>query len=814
MSFDDLVDDHITSIVQDRADAAADMDADGGETLVGAGQYHMAPIVDDDNAGFLEFEGPGDTIRGESMPGMQDVMEDNTDYARGFNDGKNGRSRDQNASDAYQAGYRAGVARSSVQGCVGSVAMPHYLRIRGDNRGEAVQSRYIRGSSACLRGLDILGAIPQLGSPMGKKMVVNKQPVGFAVKKTPAGKPIIAQVVKPGKPLDHARSIASAKQVAQRAQSVSSKLDKAIKAGGAKQIVGHPWLTIVGVGGRRMVVPKMSASQMKKLSSDLTTAAKKLSKSADTHQTFVSKATSSQKAGLQKAKNAYNPSGTKGTQVVVGGFVLGAGSDWVDVEDDWVTLIGAELLGAGTPDPANPGNYTDGTPDTVDQLVPDSTGNMVPNPNYGAQSTSTSSTTMPGGTVTPGAASDGTPGPPNYGMGSPPSLSGGVITMSDGTSWPVAGIDFVADPFGGDPSQDAQVYSTDLGNIPAGAVYYDPSVMGPMPYQGWGSFHRFFPQKDQSDGKGNSGFQWGGGDPSIMDGVYWWYHGATAGTEYKHENAGNSLADGYSGAQDLATRENESVKQGWGPLIGNPQGWTRGLRIDRSKNAFFWYWDQAPQAAQMSGPNGLQAKLNQAILDYNTQLTAAKANYAAAIATDQLNAKQAAAMQVQQQQEDAQAQHQAEIAQMQAQAQEPALEQQQAQLALQQEQQRLAYQKQQQQFAAQQQQAEVQAYQQFLSQPMPAGAPSDGGGGAPDQGGDQGGGAAPGPFDDVQEQIPAYDPNFQDDGGGGSDQSEQPAFDDLNNPGPQDVLGHMGALDDMSKREIEAALGRRRGSGF
>jgi len=642
-----------------------------------------------------------------------------------------------------------------------------------------IRGGYQEPPTACLRGCDIVGTVPQAGSKMGAALLRQTQSTGFVRAKTPAGKPIIAQAVKKTKPLDHKQSIANAQLTAKRLTQIASKLKDAVKKGGAKKILGDDdWLDLVGAAFRRNL-PHMSPAQLTTMASKLEDTAKKLSTSADKHKTFVSKTTDAQKKGADKAKKAYGPSGKKGTPVIVGAgnrfgdewFEL-VGKDWVDlVGKDWVDLMGldwVDLVGQmmpPTPDPNNPGYYTDGTPDTVDAQVPDQTGNMVANPNYQA-----GGSTMPGSSGA-GSIAASVPGPPDYGVGSPPALSGSTITESDGSTWPQQGVDYIADPYS-DPSQDQQTYSADENNIPMGAVYYDPNVMGPLPWQGVGSFHRFYPQADNGDGKGNSGFQWGGGDPGIMDGWYWWFHGATSGTEYKHENAGNNvnLPSGapYGGAQDLMTRQKASIALGWGPLIGNPGlPQTKGLRLDASTGNFFWYWNDAPLQAQMAGTNGLQAKLNKDLLDYNTALAAGKGNYAQAVAQDQLNAKTSAQMQAQQAQEDAQAQHQIELAQAQAQAQQPGLQNQEQQQQLQLQQQLMQQQQQQQALQYQQQQAETQAYTQWLQQPaggaagagmpMMPGMPADGGGmdqgygGGMDQGGDQGG-----PFDDVQNQMPQY----------------------------------------------------------
>lgn len=234
----------------------------------------------------------------------------------------------------------------------------------------------------------------------------------------------------------------------------------------------------------------------------------------------------------------------------------------------------------------------------------------------------------------------------------------------------VAGQDYFPDPH---PAGDDDTVYSFAGDLPAGAIVYDPNEK-PLPWQGVGSVTRFFPSADKSDGHDNSGFQWGGGNPSIMDGWYWWWHGATSGTEYKHEKAGNTLSSSllpydYAGSDSSPLREKTSVALGWGPLIGNPNGWTKNLRYDSAGDRWFWFYDQAPDFAKAPID---QARLNQAILDYKAQVATAAADAAAQAMQDQLDAKNAAdlakqqaaedaATARQQQQEQAETEHQAQM---------------------------------------------------------------------------------------------------------------------------------------------------------
>lgn len=89
---------------------------------------------------------------------------------------------------------------------------------------------------------------------------------------------------------------------------------------------------------------------------------------------------------------------------------------------------------------------------------------------------------------------------------------------------------------------------------------------------------------------------------------------------------------------------------GSGPLIGAPStkntrlsekdvaDW-HGLRFLRGKQIFFWFWDTAPDWAKAPI---IQKALNDAMVAYQAQVTAAKADYAAQVLQDQLDAKAAA----------------------------------------------------------------------------------------------------------------------------------------------------------------------------
>jgi hypothetical protein len=73
----------------------------------------------------------------------------------------------------------------------------------------------------------------------------------------------------------------------------------------------------------------------------------------------------------------------------------------------------------------------------------------------------------------------------------------------------------------------------------------------------------------------------------------------------------------------------------WGPLVGAPNGWTKGLRFDWDTMGWFWFFDQAPSWART--PKDLE-RLHQAQVDWATAVTNAKTEAAAQAAQEQLEA--------------------------------------------------------------------------------------------------------------------------------------------------------------------------------
>jgi len=291
-----------------------------------------------------------------------------------------------------------------------------------------------------------------------------------------------------------------------------------------------------------------------------------------------------------------------------------------------------------------------------------------------------------------GTAVSQVPGPPDYGAGPTPTAA---------TAAPQPEIDYTPSS-DIDPNDWQEFYTSDpsgmLPNgsvgtpVPIGAVYFDGSR--PIPFRGVGNatcFYGTLPDGSQPKGGANSGYEWhgsGGFDWAlVLQGPGGGYNGGK-----NYDKVSNPDAAMIS----------ESQKNGWGPLVGNPQGgWTNGLRFDVAKMAFFWAYDLAPSWAQ---DPIRQAALNAAILAWQAAKTAGQADYVAAQLQDKLDAQTAQANARAQAQQDLQLGMQQQVfSQQQA--------QQQAQLDLQTQQAAMAQQAQYDQLDAQQQASDIQAQQ-------------------------------------------------------------------------------------------------------
>jgi hypothetical protein len=400
----------------------------------------------------------------------------------------------------------------------------------------------------------------------------------------------------------------------------------------------------------KIVKSVLTAAQLQKAAKGAIDMGSKASKAADKHEKMISALNAKVKAGAASARQKLHM-GAGGKTVTIKG---------VDPEIADV-LLGTviEVLGLSPPDPHDPGYLMDGTVD----------------PNYGGGASSSGAPPDPNA---PGYLTDGSPdpnygagaaaaGPPDYGMGPPPTAASVA---------PQPNVDYVPEPYPGAQGDVAQ-YSSDPGTpgtpVPVGAVFYDGSQA--PPYLGLGSYSFYYGSVD-----GDAPPEGGAGPVRPVGGGYadggsgYQYHDKDGWWSFRRNDSAGPAGSGDQRLQHaddqsnnaMIARANNSMKYHWGPMIGDPNGgWTRGMRYDVGGNQWFWYYDAAPAWAQ--GPI-TQALQNQAILDYQANVAAAAADYAAQQAADKLAAEQAQEMQRQQAAESAQQAHQLEMEQAQAQS--------------------------------------------------------------------------------------------------------------------------------------------------
>jgi hypothetical protein len=536
---------------------------------------------------------------------------------------------------------------------------------------------------------------------------------GFQFKTTPKGRKFTSLVLNRTGRHDPRKTIRAARAVAQRAQQAGKdtlgRVAKAKNALGKKAVLGAP--------ARRQA---LSISALEQRAHALITAGQNLAAHVDKYQKVVDNDNAKAHA---KAVQAQRVTRIKGDDEITY-FQDICGEYFTDIVGDatWDDIVSADLdlaleaqevlgLGEPVPDPLRPGLLTDGSPD------PSYGGGYGPAP--------------PAPTTGDGATgATGVPGPPDYGAGTPPALSGGVVTMPDGTTAPAPGVDYMPDPY---PNGDDPTFydcPTDA-DLPLGAVVYDGSQS--PPFQGLGNYTVFFgtlPGSAPPKGGPNSGY-------SLHDDGWWLLlQGTQPSVNYSGDRNYDKVANPDSAMQF------ESKKNNWGPLMGNPNGgWTHGLRFSPSGPngpRWFWYFDTAARVAPWAVQATLQALLNDAITQYKAAVTAGQTDYVNAQLQDRLNAAAAAQQAQQQAATDAQLYQQSSIANAQ-----DAIAQQQYQQQLQQAQLEAAKQAQQSQLqqSTLEQQAQALQLQFFQEHPEAMFVPADQGG----AGGDDGGGyGAPG----------------------------------------------------------------------
>lgn len=596
-------------------------------------------------------------------------------------------------------------------------------KILGD-LGEAVEgcSEVLGDDVGSMRGAYVLGA-----AAAGAKVTARGVPrASIMFKQSPlSGRLHTAIAVTKTKRRSDATSIKNAKDVGKRAVDVGQRILKQLAASQAKAKV-H------GIGAAPVRRGALSPAQVKRLAEDAIKAGKDVIARADKHTALVD----SNKKRIDKGKAASKEKMKPRTGASIRGYEDDPSWDEIVGEAD-AARAACEVLGDidfgthepdfGThtpdfgvlvgdpppiPDPFRPGLMTDGSPDPA-------YGGSVPADPYGSG----------GGGSAPAAPTYTAPGPDtNYGLGPAPTLAAAKAAfLEPGT--------FEQEAPGGE--------QTTYYSLPAGAIpfTFDRSP----PFKAICSYNTFHknpqaPGGQDSNGVG-AGFEWHG-DAGSRWWVYWPDNGST----------NNVVPPNAQEAADLDVMYDAGIAKNWGPLIGNPtmKDWA-GLRYlhDGSKT-WFWFRESAPDWA--SAPE-LQKLLNQMVLDYNTQLTAAKQNYAAQVAQDALDAKTASDTAKAQAREDAEiarrqqlesteSMHQADLQAQQQASQFAQLDVQQAQLQQQMMQQQLAERQQMMEFYRQNPQA--------MMQPMPE---EQGWGGNPEDNVDWGDSEPPVPASDLEEDV-------------------------------------------------------------
>jgi len=466
-------------------------------------------------------------------------------------------------------------------------------------------------------------AVLSAANKMTRAKVAVPQRAGIVKAKTPGGRTITSLHINNEKGpnrWDPKVAIKNAKDAANRAINVGKKL-KAASAKLAKEVATkvHGAVSATRVPVRRGPKVKVTAAQLARLADRAIKAGQTLQKSTSQFQKGVQANDARIKAGVARARTMTKMRGLDGDDEAL-----------ADLYGEHLDQLTTEIMAGAV-------NLL------MDEMVEEVFGESgAPLSDAGAGADAGAD--AGGADPYAAAAADST-----YGLGAPPTQAPPLQE----------GIDYVRDP---GPAQDINAYSSDPSvpgvPLPMGAIIYDGTQ--PFPWQGVGSFTRFYgqlPDGKKPDGGPYSGYQWGGGNPSIMDGWYLWWasaynDGVAIDLRYKKEGEGEHKILGTGRA-----RSDDSLKHGWGPLIGKPEGWTRGLRYDAGGNQWFWYYDQAPAWAKAAGE---QQRLNQAILEYKAALTAAQTEAAAKALADQAEQKEYEQQLKQQAKDDAEYQRQLE----------------------------------------------------------------------------------------------------------------------------------------------------------
>lgn len=577
------------------------------------------------------------------------------------------------------------------------------------------------GAGLYSRGLDALAGV----APMRHAV---KPRAGFVKSASSHGVAMLRTAkVRPG---DHRTSIANARDVGKRAVSIGNKLLSALKKIPKTRVHGavvpkSPSVKRASSG--KKATPALTVDQMKKIAANAVAAGKKLLTQADKQDKLVqaqaakakaakaavskalskakikmlsslSKTSAAAKSGTAtaRASAAARPtssamrltSATRPTSAQLRRATTMLGHDPAALHD----YLGAycDMLGEELPHPHYPGMLVNGQPDPnyapdieifgLTGPLPDPYGDPYGNPSYGTDPYGNpvypSDGSMSSGGFSadpsdpadpnhPGLLMSGKPDPA-YGVGASvandPAVQQIQAEIADMQPMPKSLNDAYGSQYAAQPGID---YATDPGpggisysasNRPLGAIDLDTVsslLKGGNPTLG--SLHAF-------DGSGGPGYKF-----SESRG---WYYDMGAGKD--------EVPLTPDEAKDISAA---SMAKGYGPIIGRPDyADTKDLYfyqlspsadINQSNGALgaFWYYDKAPDRVKAADN---AARLQQAITDWSTDLTALRSQLAAAVYQAQVDAEQAIALQQQQaledaaqqrayEQEQADYQHQAEL---------------------------------------------------------------------------------------------------------------------------------------------------------
>ncbi len=526
-----------------------------------------------------------------------------------------------------------GEAKVKIAGIERSTRMSNGKKIVGYSDLDIDTEGSFTVGDAYTVGADVLGAVAKATAGL-RKPVTAPARAGFTIKTSPAtGRAFTSlSIPRPGpnaKKHDSATSIKNAKDAGTRAISTGKKINDRLKTQGIHGLAA-PARPATARGPVKLSAT--DALKVKKAADAAIKAGSEVIKLADKHQTVYTGAKAKLATGVKAAQVKYNPANDGKTNVHGAIEVLGAIGDAIDDDINYAIYGDGYTIGDPPPiaDPLNPGYMTDGSID----------------PTYGSTPAYGSAPTYD---AAPANVANTMPGPPDYGVGPAPSQA---------SIAPVLNVDYVPDP---GPGKDANFYSSTGDGIPLplGYVPYDGShPFGDKTVGSYTFFNQVLPTGEKPrDGAGsgyylNSHGKWRAWVASA-------YHDGVA-----IDTRSKDLRADEKGSLPIMAAN--SRNNNWGPLIGKNTGWTKGLRYDMGGDQWFWYRDQAPGWATAADD---AVRLNQAVLDYKAQITAAAADYAAAQAQDKLDAQNAAALAKQQAAEDAQMAHQQQVEMQQAQQQ-------------------------------------------------------------------------------------------------------------------------------------------------